>query len=90
MHATNGDLLGFARTDQALVEGSNHRVVPHGHDGRHVDHCYFDNTDKVHAPANALRLLEMVNRPGNIAPAAPPPAESAAASHAAAREKARG
>jgi uncharacterized protein YecE (DUF72 family) len=53
-------------------------------------YCYFDNTDKVHAPANALRLLEMVNGPGNIAPAAPPPAKSAAASRAAAREKARG
>jgi uncharacterized protein YecE (DUF72 family) len=28
-------------------------------------YCYFDNTDKVHAPANALRLLEMLDAPGH-------------------------
>lgn len=52
-------------------------------------YCYFDNTDKVHAPANALQLIEMVNGPGNIAPAAPPPAQSAAVTRAGVREKAR-
>jgi len=32
--------------------------------------CYFDNTDKVHAPRNAARLLEMLGL-GDARPAAP-------------------
>ena len=33
-------------------------------------YCYFDNTDKLHAPANARRLQQLVDEFGNAQPAA--------------------
>jgi uncharacterized protein YecE (DUF72 family) len=51
-------------------------------------YCYFDNTDKVHAPANALRLLEMVNGPSIIAAMPPKPVRPAAVRRVADRNKA--
>ena len=33
-------------------------------------YCYFDNTDKLHAPANARRLQQLVDELGNAQPTA--------------------